>query len=99
MQNDNRFDQIDFRLDRLVGAVLTLTETVSFIKDEVMDLRAAFERQLAVAKEHMSWLSEMKQICHQQEETAHRQAETIDRIINHLLSSQSPKPQDGFSRV
>jgi hypothetical protein len=29
MQNRDRFDQIDFRLDRLVGAVLTLAEAVN----------------------------------------------------------------------
>ncbi|MGQ9838870.1 MAG: hypothetical protein ACUVRV_13130 [Cyanobacteriota bacterium] len=91
MQNENRFDQIDFRLDRLVGAVLTLTETVSFLKDELMDLRGAFEQQLVLAQEHRSWLNEMKQICQQQSETAHRQAETLDRIITHFLSFESPK--------
>ena len=38
MQTRDRFDQIDFRLDRLVGAVLTLVEAVSSIKDDLSQL-------------------------------------------------------------
>jgi hypothetical protein len=49
MQSKDRFDQIDFRLDRLVGAVLTLAETVSFVKDDLTHLKAVVQQQVLFA--------------------------------------------------
>ncbi|MCF2972054.1 hypothetical protein L1047_12695 [Synechococcus sp. Nb3U1] len=76
IQSNDRFDQIDFRLDRLVGAVLTLTETISLVKDDLTNLKETVQQQLMVAQEHSNWLSELKQVCYQQAETARQQAET-----------------------
>ncbi|MCJ2542127.1 hypothetical protein [Thermostichus vulcanus] len=92
MQSNDRFDQIDFRLDRLVGAVLTLTETVSFVKDDLTNLKGIVQQQLMVTQEHSNWLGELKQICQQQAETARRQSDTVERIITYLLPSETPKP-------
>jgi hypothetical protein len=91
MQSNDRFDQIDFRLDRLVGAVLTLTDTVSFVKDDLTQLKGIVQQQLLVAQEHNTWLGELKAVCQQQADTARRQSDTIERIITHLLPPQDPK--------
>ncbi|MEN9222144.1 MAG: hypothetical protein Q6M04_06875 [Thermostichus sp. BF3_bins_97] len=91
MQSNDRFDQIDFRLDRLVGAVLTLTDTVSFVKDDLTHLKGIVQQQLLVAQEHNTWLGELKAVCQQQADTARRQSDTIERIITHLLPPQDPK--------
>lgn len=92
MQSNDRFDQIDFRLDRLVGAVLTLTETVSFVKDDLTNLKGIVQQQLMVTQEYRNWLGELKQVCQQQAETARQQSQTVDRVITYLLSAQ-PEPQ------
>lgn len=91
MQSKDRFDQIDFRLDRLVGAVLTLAESVSFVKDDLTHLKAVVQQQVLISQEQSTWLGELKAICQQQADTARRQSETIERIIAHLLPAQDPK--------
>lgn len=88
MKSNDRFDQIDFRLDRLVGAVLTLTETVSFVKDDLTNLKGIVQQQLMVTQEYSNWLGELKQVCQQQAETARQQSQTVDRVITYLLSAQ-----------
>lgn len=92
MQSKDRFDQIDFRLDRLVGAVLTLADSVSFVRDDLTQLKDIFQKQVVVAQEHHTWLEEIKTVCQQQAETARQQSDTIERIITYLLPSESPKP-------
>ena len=91
MHSKDRFDQIDFRLDRLVGAVLTLAETVSFVKDDLSHLKGIVQQQVLMTQEQTAWLEELKAVCQQQAETARRQAETVDRLIAHLLSAQDPR--------
>ena len=92
MQDKDRLDQIDFRLDRLVGAVLTLAESVSFIKDDLSHLKGIVQQQAQMTQEHTAWLGELKAVCQQQAETARRQAETVERLIAHLLPAQDLKP-------
>ncbi|MFS8885260.1 hypothetical protein [Synechococcus sp. H70.2] len=91
MQSKDRFDQIDFRLDRLVGAVLTLAESVSSIKDDLSYLKGIVQQQVLMTQEQTACLGELKVLCQQQAETARRQAETVDRLIAHLLSAQDPR--------
>ncbi len=91
MQSKDRFDQVDFRLDRLVGAVLTLAETVSFVNEELSHLKGILQQQVLITQEQTAWLRELKAVCQQQAETAHCQAETVDRLIAHLLLAQDPK--------
>ena len=92
MQSRDRLDQIDFRLDRLVGAVLTLAEAVNLIKDDLSHLKGIVQQQVLMTQEQTAWLGELKAVCQQQAETARRQAETVERLIAHLSPAQDLKP-------
>ncbi|MFS8899755.1 hypothetical protein NW817_11385 [Synechococcus sp. H65.1] len=86
MQSKDRFDQIDFRLDR------PLAESVIFIKDDLSYLmKGIVQQQVLMTQEQTAWLGELKAVCQHQAETARRQAETVDRLIAHLLSAQDPR--------
>ncbi|MEN9203616.1 MAG: hypothetical protein Q6J46_03785 [Thermostichus sp. DG02_2_bins_29] len=92
MQNKERFDQIDFRLDRLVSAVLTLTDSMNLIRDDLAKLKDIVQRQVLAAQEHHAWIEQFKLICQQQADTARQQSNTIEYLITYLITGTTGLP-------